>query len=244
MKEKKAMDQEIVPKGNTAAQVNETALKMLSKLLPKTKRILDLPSGEGEWLGYIKKKYPHLQAVGVDVRRDIPSADFEFHSLDVTKDTIPGREYDIVTSISGLVCFGNHLKFFREVGDALNKKGVFLVTHDNHWTVRDRFSYLLFGTFKRFPVLYRAGEGNTQVTNIMTVIDTLEKAGFQWNRIVYTSVRFEDLLWVPFAALLWIFQGPALALAKSRYTRKQRRMIFPFKALYARHYLILAERKS
>lgn len=236
---------ELVPKGNTAVQVNETALKILQKTLPQAKRVLDLPCGEGEWLGYLTAKYPQISGVGVDVRKDIAPTQFQYHCLDATKDSIPGGNYDVVTSISGIVCFGNHLKFFRGVGDILNSKGVFLVTHDNHWTVRDRIYYLLFGTFKRFPVLYREGEGNTQVTNIMTVLDTLEKAGFVWEKIEYTSIRFEDLLWIPFALLVWIFQWPALVLSKrSRYSKVQRRMIYPFKALYARHYLILTRKKN
>ncbi len=233
-----------IPKGNTAAQVNETAYQILQEKLPSSKRVLDLPCGEGEWLGYLTANHPQMLAVGVDVRQDISPVNFQFHCLDATKDPLPGPAYDVVTSISGIVCFGNHLKFFRGVGEVLNSQGLFLVSHDNHWTVRDRLSYLLFGTFKRFPVLYRQGEGNTQVTSIMTVLDTMEKAGFDWQKIVYTSVRFEDLLWVPLAALIWLVQFPALVFSKSRYSSEQRRMIYPFKALYARHYLILAQKKN
>lgn len=232
-----------VPHGNTAAQVNETALRMLQDLLPKTGRLLDVPCGEGEWLTYLKGRFPQLEAVGVDFRSDIRSGGaFDFHPMDVTQDPLPEGPFDVITSISGLVCFGNHLKFFREVSNRLAEDGVFLVTHDNHWTVRDRVTYLLFGTFKRFPVIYGRNEGNSQATSLMTVLHALENAGFRWEKIVYTSVRAEDYFWLPFAALLWIFQWIALRKKRSEAKQSRRIGVFPFRALYCRHYLILAKK--
>lgn len=240
------MDQLDIPKGNTALQVNATAFKMLQSSLPDRQRILDLPCGEGEWLGFLKSRHPETKYFGADLRADLPNFNFEFLSLDMTQDHLPWKELDLVTSISGIVCFGNHLRFFREVHKALKPGGQFLVTNDNHWTLRDRFSYLIFGSFKRFPLVYRPREGNTQVTTIMNVLDTLEKAGFKIEDIRYASARFEDYLWVPFAALLWIVQGLAVAAAGAeknpRFSSGLIRKIYPFKALWCRHYLILAKR--
>jgi cyclopropane fatty-acyl-phospholipid synthase-like methyltransferase len=236
-----------IPKGNTAVQVNATAFKMLNAGLARRERVLDLPCGEGEWLGFLKSQYPQKTYFGADLRADLPNFDFEFKSLDMTKEALPWKELDLVTSISGIVCFGNHLRFFREVHANLKPGGHFLVTNDNHWTLRDRFYFLIFGSFKRFPLVYRPGEGNTQATTIMNVIDSLEKAGFELEDVRYTSARAEDYLWVPFAAILWLIQGLAVASASGgknpRFAKNLVKKIYPFKALWCRHYLILAKKK-
>lgn len=233
-----------IPKGNTAVQVNVAAWELVRDSLAHGRKVLDIPCGEGEWLGFLKSQFPHLRATGMDVRTmSEPPTAYDYIKADITQEPLPGRDYDVITSISGIVCFGDHLAFFRKIRSALKSNGICVITNDNHWTVRDRIHYLLFGTFKRFPVLYRAGEGNTQATTIMTVLDSIERADLEWTEIRYTSIRFEDLLWLPFACLIWCIQAPALFFSRSRYTRSQRMQIFPFKALYARHYLICAKRK-
>jgi hypothetical protein len=104
----------------------------------------------------------------------------------------------------------------------------------------------LFGTFKRFPLVYRPSEGNTQSTSIMTIVDTLEKAGFKVEDVKYTSARFEDYLWIPFAVVLWIIQGLAVAKAAGgknpRFSSSFIRRLYPLRALWCRHYLILARK--
>lgn len=237
-----------IPKGNTALQVNETAFTMLTAYLGDGQRVLDLPCGEGEWLGFLRSQFPQSKYMGADLRADLPQFDFEFLSLDVTREDLPWRDLDLVTSISGIVCFGNHLRFFREAHRALKTGGRFLVTNDNHWTLRDRLHFLLFGTFKRFPLAYRPSEGNTQATTIMTVIDGLEKAGFKVEDVRYTSARFEDYLWLPFALVLWVVQGLAVASAAAgknpRFSSDFIRRMYPLRALWCRHYLILARKTS
>lgn len=227
-------------------QVNQTAYEMLKSRLPQAQRILDLPCGEGEWLGYLRSQFPDRKFFGADLREDLPNFNFEFLSLDVTREELPWQDLDLVTSISGIVCFGNHLRFFREAHRCLKTGGLLLVTNDNHWTLRDRLSYLLFGSFKRFPLVYRPREGNTQVTSLMTVIDTLEKAGFKIEDVKYTSARFEDYLWIPFAAVLWLIQGLAVAASGAgknpRFSSGFVRKLYPFKALWNRHYLVLARK--
>lgn len=236
-----------IPKGNTALQVNEEAFAMLSPGLHSRQRFLDLPCGQGEWLAFLESQHPEAQFFGADLRDDIPAFNFEFRCLDVTCEPLPWADLDQVTSISGIVCFGNHLKFFRDVYSALKPEGLLLVTNDNHWTLRDRLSFLFFGTYKRFPLVYRHREPNTQATSIMTVIDTLEKAGFRIEDIRYTSARLEDYLWIPFALLLGIPQGLRLLLSSKtknpRFSSKMIRKIYPLKALWCRHYLILARKR-
>jgi len=240
------MAEVVIPKGNTALQVNQTAFNLLQSQLRDGQRILDLPCGEGEWVNFLRTQYPSSKFYGADLREDLPNFNFEFLSLDMTREDLPWKELDLVTSISGIVCFGNHLRFFREVHRSLKPGGHFLVTNDNHWTLRDRLAFLFFGSFKRFPLVYRHREGNTQVTTVMNVLDTLEKAGFKVEEVRYTSARFEDYLWIPFAAIIWLVQGTAVALSAGkknpRFSSTFIRRIYPFKALWNRHYMILARK--
>lgn len=68
----------------------------------------------------------------------------------------------MVSSISGIMCFGNTDQFLRHCARQLRPGGLLLITNDNCATVRDRLSYLFLGRARRFQWLYEPGDGIVQ----------------------------------------------------------------------------------
>jgi SAM-dependent methyltransferase len=243
-----------IPQGNTSAQVNRQVFRNIEALLSssntqsKQLQILDAPCGQAEWIGFLQSQFSQHNYFGADVHEKLESHDLQkkinYQRCDLTKEFLPEKNFDLVTSISGLVCFGNHLHFFRSIYKSLKPGGVLILTNDNHWTLRDRFQFLFSGHFKRFPLMYGDEQGNSQSSSLMTVMHGLSQAQYKIIDVQYMSIRAEDWLWLPLASLVWIFQWPKIIFSREKKNRPSPRKIFPFKALLARHWLISARRPN
>lgn len=231
-----------IPQGNTSAQVNETVFQELQPHLKPGSHLVDVPSGQGEWLQFLAEHFPEVQFSGFDIHPQVTGKGFEYKSMDLTRQSLPQSQYDLATSISGIVCFGNHLHFFRSIHESLKPGGRLFLTNDNHWTLRDRVQFLLFGHFKRFPLVYRPGEGNTQNTSQMAVLDGLSKAGFKVEMVRYMSIRPEDWIWLPLCLALYIFQALKIFSSPEHPNFPSKWNIYAPLGLLARHYLIVARK--
>lgn len=236
-----------VPRGSTQKNVNQIVYEVIRKkaeLSGKAMDFLDVPCGHGVFADFIKKQFPNFNVTGIDLFEKPDNPKFNFHQTKAQYFLTENKsnKYDIITCISGIMCFDGAGDFFNTIWPALNENGVFVVTNDNVLTVRDRIHYLLFGHLKRFRLLYATNEGNWNVIMPQGVGMLLERAGFTNIQYKYTSVYFEDLILLPIALVIYPIFLAYLLLFKSKKTAVERMKIFPFISLIARHYVVVAQK--
>jgi hypothetical protein len=238
-----------IENGNTHRGVNRDVLKFLWQWNDRnpTQSLLDAPCGQGEFLKAVKQILPDVRIAGQDLLAEpLPEIAHAFRRGDQSKGFIDldGQCFDVVTNISGVMCMDGASAIFSRTHDLLAPGGLFIVTNDNILTVRDRFSFLLFGRVKRFKLLMHPGEGNWNLMLIQSLWQLLRTNRFKVVRVEYTTVFTEDWIWLPFALLLYPLWWLSFAFKKEEMDGATRRALFPFKALLARHYVIYAQRED
>lgn len=234
-----------IPVGSTQKNVNRDVYRILFPFLNdgRIQTLIDVPCGVGSFAGFVKNQHPKVRVIGADIYENASANIKEFYRKDVNeflKDDCP-RGVDAVVCISGVMCFGNIEELFRGFSIVLKNKGTLIVTNDNILTVRDRLSFLFFGYFKRFQPFFSKTEGNWNVVLPQEIVMHMQKNDFKDIQIHYTSIRFEDLLFLPLC--LVIFPVSLLSLLpKSGWNLKNVMQIYPFKMLFARHYLVSASK--
>ena len=236
-----------VPRGSTQKNVNEV---VYSAILEKTRQseqklaLLDVPCGHGVFADFIKSQHPDFKVVGIDLFEKPQNPTFEFHQTKAQYFLLENKhqKYDIVTCISGIMCFDGAGDFFNTIYPSLNHGGLFAVTNDNVLTVRDRIHFLIFGHLKRFRLLYATNEGNWNVIMPQGVGMLLERAGFKNIKYKYTSIYNEDFIFLPIALVIYPLFALYLLLFKGTKTASERLKMFPFMSLIARHYVVTAEK--
>ncbi|MEO8167946.1 MAG: class I SAM-dependent methyltransferase [bacterium] len=240
------LDMKTVPGSNTQKNVNRDIMRLLQRFtdLASLKTVLDIPCGEGEWAHFLKSRFPHLRILGVDKFAKVKFDDFEFHQMDIHDffQTVKPANVDLISSISGVMCFDGIESLFAHFRSSLTTGGHLVVTNDNIMTVRDRLSFLFFGYFRRFRLLFSPSEGNWNVVLPQALVMFLQRNGFQIEAIKYTSIYFEDYLLLPVALLIYPFLAFNLVRYRSEIPLKVRFQIFPFKMLLARHYVMIAKK--
>ncbi len=239
---------ENIPRGNTCKGVNREVIKYLLSL--KTdfagEYFLDLPCGEGEFLKAVHDFFPHSKRVGGDIR--LPSGFFspEFLQVDARRgiDQQNNRKYKVITCISGVMEFDNTLNFFESVKENLEENGSFLLTNDNLLTVRDRLLYLLFGRFRQFKLTIDNHQPTWKILTLQNLLRILHEAEFEVVKIKYIPVRPGEWTWLPFALLIYLFQGLYMAFAEKKTPFPQKSSRYPFTSLLSRHYILVCRRKS
>lgn len=237
-----------VPRANTQKDVNRTVLQILQNksLLHPDCKILDNPSGQGEWAEFLNTEMKIKTIVAIDYLAPVDrKSQVKYLKMDSSlpfADQTPSGPFDVVTCISGIMAFDNFSLHLSEINKLLKPGGTFIVTNDNLWTLRDRLSYLFFGRFKRFRLSFNRPEGNWNIVPIQTLLRALEKQNFQIEKIQYTSIYFEDWLMLPPALLLYIPQALYLVLHKSHQDLSERFRSFPWLAMIARHYIVVAKK--
>lgn len=237
-----------IPRGNTQKNVNREVLHYLlnrSGLAP-TSRVLDAPCGAGEFLGVLRQHWPAADLTGCDLRPDAPPVPgLRYQRTDLSQPfdaTAGGPPFDLVTSISGVMCFGNTRSFVTNCIQQLRPGGRLVLTNDNVLTVRDRLSYLFTGRLRRFQLLFEPGDGMTHLVQHQALWLLLHEHGVRVREVRYTSWYTEDLLFVPLALLLYPLQWWYVRRLKSTVSRQQRQQLFGFKSLLYRHYILVGEK--
>jgi SAM-dependent methyltransferase len=243
-----------VPRGNTQKHVNRDVLTYLlsheaPRLARPALRWLDAPCGAGEFLTQVRRFVPQAALSGTDVRAEapaVPGAPVQYVPGDLSRGVpfADAAPFDVVTSISGIMCFANTAQFIGGCAQRLRAGGLLLVSNDNCLTVRDRLSYLFSGRVRRFRLLFEPDEGNFQLVQHQELKRLFDVNGVALTRVVYTSFYTEDLLYLPLALLLWPWQWWQLRRARSSTGHALRQQLFSFKSLLYRHYFFVGEKQG
>lgn len=242
-----------VPRGNTQKHVNRDVLAYLlrheaPRLARPALRWLDAPCGAGEFLVQVRHFFPQVALSCTDVRPDapaVPGAAVQYVRGDLSRGVPFGEAapFDVVTSISGIMCFANTAQFVQGCAQRLRAGGLLLISNDNCLTVRDRLSYLFSGRVRRFRLLFEPDEGNFQLVQHQELKRLFDVNGVALTRVVYTSFYTEDLLYLPLALLLWPWQWWQVRRARSSTRHALRQQLFSFKSLLCRHYFFVGEKQ-
>lgn len=236
-----------IPRASTQKNVNSVVLKSISAKIEagsSQKLLIDVPCGSGEFAHYLRDTFPGLKIIGVDLFTEASDKNFEFHKMsahDFFKKQ-QNSSVDIITCISGIMCFDGIPELISSFYSALKANGTLVITNDNIMTVRDRLNFLFFGHFKRFKLLYSKEEGNWNIILPQALVAHLRKNDFRNLRIKYTSIYTEDYFLLPFAMLIYPVFLIYLLFFKSDMTFKKRIELFPFSMMISRHYVLTAEK--
>lgn len=237
-----------IERANTQTDVNATVLNYLvqkfeNEALLKT---LDLPCGEQEFISYEKQLFPQADITGIDILPGVAKPGVRRLQMDVSMPfTIPdGEQYDLITSISGVMMFSNTKLFIDNCISRLKRGGTFIITNDNSATLKDRLTYLLFGNFRMFPVVYADNAWVTEYVSIQEMVRLLRINGLTIKDIVYTSSNWKDCLIWPLAFLIYPLQKGYMRRFKGVLPQVLIEKMYPFKHLYCRHFTIITEKAA
>jgi 2-polyprenyl-3-methyl-5-hydroxy-6-metoxy-1,4-benzoquinol methylase len=237
-----------IERGETQKGVNAKVLENILTLYPNKSKLkaLDLPCGSGLFLNYLKKLYSAAELKGADIRDQVSSDSFDYVKMDLSKDfSIPTTEkFDLITSISGVMMFGNTSNFISNCAERLTGKGVFIVTNDNSATIADKFFFMFLGRLRLFRPVYENTETLTQNVPVQELFRLLHINGLEIESIEYTSTYSKDFLFLPFALIVYPIQKLYLLRYKSLLPKNLVTKMFPFKHLFGRHYIITARKKE
>src|SRR6195952_787823 len=131
----------IIERGQTQIGVNLQVLTYLYNRFNKENQfsVLDLPCGYLEFAGYIKKIFPNAVISAGDINAATAEG-INFYQMDLTeKFPFPEeQQFELITSISGVMMFSNTLSFIKNCSKHLKKEGTFILTNDNSATIKDR----------------------------------------------------------------------------------------------------------
>ncbi len=204
--------------------------------------LLDVPCGDGNFAQFFKTVFPKSRVLGVDKYCKPSKMDFEFYRLNAHEffNSHQIENLDAITCISGVMCFDGIEELLASFHLRLKEGGLLVVTNDSVMTVRDRLNFLLFGHFKRFKLIFSEQEGNWNLLLPQSLLMHFQRQQFKQIQVQYTSVYTEDLFFFPVAVFIYLFLLISLFKAKSSSSWKMRMMLFPFKSLFARHYVVSA----
>jgi len=237
-----------VERGETQKDVNTTVLKELVNRFDTrgTFKAMDMPCGDGSFLNYIHTLFPNTELSGADIvlPARIPDKS-KCYTIDLTKDfDIPKSEtFDLITSISGVMMFGNTQNFIENCSNRLKKDGLFVLTNDNSSTIIDRLAFLFLGRHRQFPLLHESDHGITQNLSLQELIRLLRIYEFEVTKVEFTSFYLKDLKYLPIALLVAPFQYLYVKTLKSSVNKDVIGQMFGFKQLFYKHYIIYAKKK-
>lgn len=235
-----------IPKGNTQKNVSKEVFKILRSAVDFSSPVtlLDVPCGDGSFGKHVKSTFPETRVIGVDRFCDVSSKDIEFYKLGAHTffETHPLENVNAITSISGVMCFDGIERLLSHFHTSLKNEGLLVITNDNVMTVRDRLHFLIFGHFKRFKLIFSKHEGNWNLLLPQAIFMLMERHDFKNITVKYASFYVEDLFFLPLALIIYALFLPYLLLSKSVLPLRTRLMLFPFKMLIARHYIVSARK--
>jgi 2-polyprenyl-3-methyl-5-hydroxy-6-metoxy-1,4-benzoquinol methylase len=239
----------IVVRGQTQKDVNRSVLTTLvnSFSADAPLNVLDLPCGNLEFLQYVAQLFPQATLSGADIAAPTTkNAVVSFFETDLTKEfALPAQPvFDLITSISGVMMFGNTLSFVRNCVARLKPGGTIVITNDNSATIIDRVAYLLFGRYRLFKPLYEDTEELTQYVPLQELCRLLRTHGIAIEQIEYTSFYRKDLLFWPLALLIYPIQKLYLRRLPTQLPPGLIAQMYPFKHLFGKHYIITGRKAA
>ena len=230
-----------IEKGNTQLGVNAEVFRHLDHKPESDFALLDVPCGQGSFLRAVRDHFPRAKIQGIDLFEQPYDDIKEFFVRGSSADWsfAEGRKFDVITCISGVMCFDNVSDFFQKASMHLNPGGRLIVTNDNVLTIRDRLSFLFLGRVRRFKKLYSETEGNWNILLIQALWKLYRLNGFEVRDVEYTSRRGEDYLLAPLILVLYPIELLSLWLTKSPIPLKMRLKLFPPWMLISRHYVMV-----
>lgn len=240
----------VVARGQTQKNVNRTILAGLVASFAPTQplAVLDVPCGKLEFLGYVARLFPAAALTGADIATPPPAAEgpaIAFVAMDLTREfSLPAAaQFDLITSISGVMMFGNTLSFVRNCTARLKPGGTFVLTNDNSGTIMDRLAYLFLARYRLFKPFYEDAEALTQLVPVQELCRLLRTHGVEITRIEYTSFYWKDLLYLPVALVAYAAQQLYLRRLPTQLPARLTRQLYPFRQLFCKHYIITGHKK-
>jgi 2-polyprenyl-3-methyl-5-hydroxy-6-metoxy-1,4-benzoquinol methylase len=237
-----------VARGETQKGVNLEVLKIIGERFSKDEgfRALDLPCGTGLFLSYLRKLFPKATLKGADIKKLEKSEDAEYITMDLAREFSLAKEekFGLITSISGVMMFGNTSGFIENCEKHLSPGGTFIITNDNSATIVDKLFFLFLGRPRLFRPFYRDLEAVTQNIPIQELYRLLQVNGLVIETIKFTSIYAKDLIFLPIAILIYPIQKLYLSLYKPKIPDPFIKLMFPFTHYFGRHYIIIARKKE
>jgi len=209
-------------------------------------RLLDVPCGNGEFLDTVKTFFSGAETVGADIAN--PSKEFphQFVRLDASGNLQAeiNKKFDVITCISGVMEFDNTLSFFRWLRPIADAEAILFVTNDNLVSVRDRLLYLLFGRSRQYKLAIEPNAPTWKILSLQNLLRILMDAGFEILKIEYVPPKPSDWVWLPLAALIFVFQYTYTKFVEPQFTSIPTTQMFPFISLLSRHYVVTCQPRS
>ncbi|HEX8278193.1 MAG TPA: methyltransferase domain-containing protein, partial [Segetibacter sp.] len=206
---------------------------------------LDLPCGNMLFLHLLGKLYPEAILKGVDIKEpDQQEARAEYIKMDLTKELLlaPEEKFDLITSISGIMMFGNTLNFITNCAKRLSPGGTFIITNDNSATVLDKIYFFVFGRHRIFKPVYDDTETLTQNIPIQELCRLLRINRLEIEAIKFTSFYKRDIIFFPIAILIFPLQRLFLRRFKTQKLSHLVDLMYPFEHYFSKHYIIVTKK--
>ncbi len=208
--------------------------------------LLDIPAGEGEFLETFARFFPRAKLAGVE-----PFASSRLQASNVIEKATAHQSralageslYDLVTCLSGVMCFDGIDAIVEKIAISLKPDGVLIISNDNVLTIRDRLSFLFFGHVKRFKLFFAVNEGNWNLILPQGLWKICRSKGLSVEDVIYCSITPDDYLWLIFIPLFLPFYLFSLCRQGQHMSFLDKYRLFPLSSLFARHYYFVCRKK-
>lgn len=239
-----------IERGNTCAGVNAAILEYLVNNLPGSGqlRFLDVPCGDGSFLLSAKRLFPLSEVVGADIepQTNKPGKPDKFCKFDAACQRLPENigKFDVITSISGIMEFGNTQFFLSNLCDLLKDSGILIISNDNLLSVRDRLLYLLFGRTGQYPGIASRNNPTWKPIPIAALLRLAIEAGLEPVNLFFVLPGRSEFLWSPLAIPVYCIQMIYDKLSGFDARNEFGFRLHPLISLYSRHYFITCRKRT
>lgn len=243
--DKSAFEFNSVLKGETCRGVNRYIIEYLAKRFDRSQefKLLDIPCGKASFIHSAEACFPNVSTYGCDVYNSGKIPSHRFLTVDATKAfrCFEGIQFDVVTSISGVMEFDNTQQFFESCRTSLRTDGILVVTNDNFSAILDRISYLFLGKARRYKTFSPLGTPTWKTISLNNLIRILEESGFEVVQVKFIASTWKDWCALPFAVFVYPFQLLNSWLKSTSDTAGHRLHLYTFASLMNRHYIVFCQ---